>query len=783
MQTNQPFTPSRPRLAIGALLFGLAIVLCPRPAVAAEGRGEQIYRQRCASCHGPTGEGTDEYPHALAGDKSVAQLARLIARTMPKDAPKDKKCTGADAEQVAAYLYETFYSKAARDRAKPPRIELSRLTVQQYRNAVADLIATFRTPGRWDEQRGLKGEYYKSRRFRPNERVLERFDPAVQFDFGTAGPDPEKFDANQFSIRWTGSVLAPETGEYEFVVRTEHAARLWVNDVNRPLIDALVRSGNDTEFRATIFLLAGRAYPLRLEFSKAKQGVDDSKKNQKPPEVKASIALLWKRPHQVAEVIPHRLLTPNRFPETFAVTTPFPPDDRSLGWERATTISKAWDQATTDAAIEVAGYVATRLRELAGGADDAPDREPRLREFCRRFAERAFRRPLTAEQQRRYVDHQFEAARDVETAVKRVVLFVLKSPRFLYREIDGGRDGYDVASRIAFALWDSLPDEELLKAAGAGQLATREQVARQAERMLGDLRTRAKLREFLLQWLKVDPAPDVAKDGRQFPGFDPAIASDLRTSLELFLGDVLWSEASDFRQLLLADTLYLNGRLARFYGADLPPDATFQKVALRPGERAGVLTHPYLMATFAYTATTSPIHRGVFLARSVLGQSLRPPPEAFTPLPAELHPELTTRERVALQTKPEACRSCHSVINPLGFTLENFDAVGRFRDKEKGRPIDATGAYLTRSGERVQFAGVRHLAAFLAGSEEVHDAFVEQVFHHLVKQPIRAFGAGRLAELRQAFAGHGFSVQRLVVDIVAASALAPREEKSETRAE
>ena len=145
------------------------------------------------------------------------------------------------------------------------------------------------------------------------------------------------------------------------------------------------------------------------------------------------------------------------------------------------------------------------------------------------------------------------------------------------------------------------------------------------------------------------------------------------------------------------------------------------------------------MASFAYTATSSPIHRGVFIARSVLGRVLRPPPEAVAPLAADLHPDLTTRQRVTLQTKPESCQSCHGMINPLGFTLEHFDAVGRYRKEEKGRPIDATGSYETRAGEVVKFEGVRELAAFLAGSEETHTAFVQQLFHHLVKQPVRAY--------------------------------------------
>ncbi len=357
------------------------------------------------------------------------------------------------------------------------------------------------------------------------------------------------------------------------------------------------------------------------------------------------------------------------------------------------------------------------------------------------------------------------------------MLLVLHSPRFLYREIGGGRDAYDTASRLSFGLWDSLPDPELLQAAAGGKLASREEVARQAERMLGDLRTRAKVREFFLQWLKVDPAPDLSKDPRRFAGFDRAVASDLRTSLELFLEDVVWGESSDFRQLLLADTLYLNGRLARFYGANLPPDALFQKVSLDPRERAGVLTHPYLLATFAYTGTSSPIHRGVFMARGVLGRVLSPPPEAFAPLPPDLHPNLTTRERVALQTRPQACQACHGMINPLGFTLEHFDAVGRYRDKENGKPIDATGTYQTRTGNVLSFSGARELARFLAASEETHDAFVEHLFHYLVKQPVRAFGPHKATELRQSFIKDGCNIRKLMVAILTESALAGREEK------
>jgi hypothetical protein len=726
----------------------------------------------------------------------VDQLVRYISKKMPKDSPQ--KCEGEDAQNVAAYIFETFYSKAAQDRNKPPRIELTRLTVRQYRNAVADLIASFRSsaasprpslPAEGNEaqgklgandQHGLRAEYFKSFGFRRGNRVFERVDPEVRFDFGEAAPNSKDFESDRFSIRWEGAVLAPETGSYEFLVRTEHATRLWVNDKKIPLIDGWVKSGASgvLEHSTSISLLGGRKYPVKLEFAKGKQGEKDGKKDQaKPSPVKASIALEWKLPQQAAEAIPTRFLSPNQESEQLIVGASFPPDDRSVGYERGTSVSKSWDQATTDAAIEVAGYVVAHLSELAGATDQAPDREARLRDFCQRFAERAFRRPLTDDQKELYIVRRFEGCPDLETAVKRVVLLILKSPHFLYREVHGDSsaaeknkpktDGYDVASRLSFGLWDSLPDQELLESAAAGRLATHEQVVRQAERMIGKPRTRSKIRDFLFQWLKVDPPPDLSKPKELFPEFDKPLATDLRTSLDLFLDDVVWGESSDYRQLFLADYLYLNGRLARFYGANLPPDAPFQKVVQPKRSCTGILSHPYLMATFAYTATTSPIHRGVFLSRNVLGVPLRPPPEAFTPLPAELHPELTTRERVALQTRPQQCQSCHEVINPLGFTLENFDAVGRFRDQEKGRAIDARGAFETRGGELVKFAGVRDLGTFLAGSEDAQDAFIERLFHCLIKQPVRAFGPRTPAALRKYFVKNDCNIRKLMVEMMA----------------
>lgn len=792
-----------------SLRLGLALLLVGWPLIAAEKTGQQIYAEMCAKCHGKSGEGSEEeYPQRLLGELSVGELAGLIDKTMPYEHPEN---IGPDESLlVSAYIHDAFYSPLAQERNRPARIELSRLTVRQYQNVASDLVASFREPAKTDPRGGLTGEYYKGRRIRFDDKVEERLDEQIDFDFGTLTPAPGKTEDYEFSIHWEGAVFAPDTGDYEFIVRTEHACRLWVNDMNQALIDAWVKSGDDTEFKASIRLLGGRTYAIQLEFSKAKQGVDDSNKQKGKPESKpATVQLCWQTPHGIVEPIPSRCLSPSKASERFVVHTPFPPDDRSIGYERGNAISRAWDNATTDAALEIAAYVTARRAELAGlreprrrglpspsfrsmrrresdeqiAPDTTEQRDQKLRDFCSRFVERAFRRPLTSQEQAFFVDRQFAETADEEAAVKRVVILALKSPRFLYRELgeqgsgdrsqesgDREQEAFAAASRLSFALWDSLPDQALLDAAAGGQLVTREQVQAQAQRMIGDERSHSKLREFLLQWLKVDQPPEIAKDKTRFPDFSEDVAADLRTSLDLFLNDVVWSEKSDFRELLTADWLYLNGRLAKLYRPDVSDDAPFVKAALDPGERTGVLTHPYLMAGFAYTATSSPIHRGVFIARSVLGRSLRPPPVAVAPLAVDLHAGLTTRERIALQTKPEACQSCHAMINPLGFTLENFDAVGRFRSEDAGRPIDPTGLYRRRNGQVVKFQGVRDLANFLANSPETHSAFAEQLFHYMIKQPIRAYGLDTLPNLSNLFAKHDFNIRQLAIEIATTAA-------------
>jgi hypothetical protein len=743
-----------------ASVFTLLLVgAYPRSTCAAEELGKRVYLQKCAACHGQAGEGVKgKFSKQLIGDKSVQQLAAVIAETMPEDDPGT--CKGDDSEAIAKYIHETFYSPTAQARNKPARIDVARLTVPQYKNSLADLFGAFRGQPEATGQPGLKAEYFSSRRFQRNLRVIERVDPEVSFDFGNESPNKEKIKKEEFAIKWQGSVFTPRTGDYEFIIKTENGARLWVNDEVKPAVDAWVRSGKNVETRGVVRLLGGRTYPLRLDFFKSKEAKESS----------ASIHLWWKSPGGVDEVIPSRYLASNRSPEVFVTSAAFPPDDRSLGWERGTTISKAWDQATTDGAIEAADYLAERLERFSGAKEGTPDRDKKLREFAVKFVERAFRRPLTPDLRKVMIDRIFAETSDPTTAIRRLVLLTLKSPRFLYRDLSTEPDEWEVASRLALELWDSIPDEQLWKAASDGKLKKPEDVRRQAERMIADARAKAKLRAFFHHWLKIDGEGDVIKDPKRFPGFDKAMVADLRTSLELLIDDAGVGEKSDYRRLFSTDDVFANGRIAKFYGVKAPAPTEFKPVTLDAGKRAGVLSHPYILSSFAYSSESSPIHRGVFVARGILGLGLRPPPEAVAPLAPSLHPDLTTRERVTLQTKPQACQTCHAVINPLGFALENFDAVGRFRDKEHDKSINADGEYLTRDGKRVTFSTVDELAKFLIASPESHEAFVEQVFHHLVQQPVRAYGADRLDALRKSFVAGEFNIRKLAVEIAVSTA-------------
>ncbi len=741
-----------PQLIALLLLVGI----CTTTAQRASERGALIYKKQCASCHGSEGQGVDgEYDEPLTGKRSVEALKKLIERTMPED--DEDACVGEDAAAVAAYIFDAFYSPAAQAKRTDIKPALAHLTVGQYAQSIADVVSAFQKrekvapPGE-----GLKANYYNGRRFSRKEHKLEREDPEVAFDFGAGSPLEGEVKAEAFSIQWRGSLHIAETGEYEFCVKTPNGIKLWVNDSgDAPLIDGWVSSGTMTEHRKKMRLLGGRAYPLRLDYFKFK-------------DKHASIELRWTPPRQVEQVIPREVLSSASVSETFVITTPFPPDDSSFGYARGTAVSEAWNQATTSGAIETANHVLSRIERFAGTRREHADWLSAVHTLAHRFVERAFRRPLSEEEAAFFVDRWFDEGRDPEETLKRVILLALKSPRFLYPELavaEREHAPYRAAARLALILWNSLPDDALLKVAAQGKLSDPNQLAKHAERLLSDSRAQTKVREFFHHWLQMNEKEEIAKDNALYPEFDEETVADLRTSLNLFIDDIVWSEASDFRQLLLADYLYLNGRIGDLLGQSQSLGERFQKITFDPEARSGVITHPYLLANFAYHQNTSPIHRGVFLTRQVLGRTLKPPPEAVTFDEARFDPHLTMREKVAELTKSKACQNCHSIINPLGFSLEYYDAVGRFRFEDKNKPIDAESSLPTLAGGELRLKNARDVAEHAASSPEAQRGFIQHLFEHLVKQPVHAYGADTMDTLHQAFVDSNYNMKKLMVRI------------------
>ena len=391
----------------------------------------------------------------------------------------------------------------------------------------------------------------------------------------------------------------------------------------RPLIDASVKSGSDTEYRESIHLLGGRVYPLRLEFSRGK-------------EKRSSVSLLWKPPHRDLEVIPRGRPHARRVPGDLRPQDAVPAR-RSQRRLRARDV----DLEGVGPGDDRRGAGSGRLRR---GPPQGPgrglrqhageEREPKLRDFCGgspsgpsagRCRTSRRRSSSTGSSRRAATRDGREAGRAAGPQVAAVPL---------------SRAGHGQAGclrRGVPALVRPLGLAPRRDAVGGRRLrpARHPRAGRRARpgALVADLRARAKLREFFLQWLRVDQGPEVAKDPKLFPGFDEAVVSDLRSSLELFLDDVIGSEAADFRQLLHADYLYLNGRLARFYGVDLPADAPFQKVNRKP-QRAGRRPDASLPALQLRLHGVELAHpsRGVRLPERP-GPVLRPRPRPSRPWP------------------------------------------------------------------------------------------------------------------------------------------------------
>jgi Protein of unknown function (DUF1592)/Protein of unknown function (DUF1588)/Protein of unknown function (DUF1595)/Protein of unknown function (DUF1585) len=410
--------------------------------------------------------------------------------------------------------------------------------------------------------------------------------------------------------------------------------------------------------------------------------------------------------------------------------------------------------------------------------------------FIATFGRRAFRRPVTAEESSALLalfNTAIGFGFDFTGSIAQVVRGMLQSPNFLYHwevgdatpSLVGGLitlTPYQVASRLSYLLWQTMPDDTLLTAADNNQLSTPAQIVAQAQRMLADPRSYAGLANFHRQWLRIGALNSLQKDPTLFPTYTPAvgftsgaITSAFGPELTTFVSadlSLVGSPAGDgtLKTLLTAPYTYQsNGAAEAIYGPDVAaPGAPLQ---LNPAQRAGILTQTAFLATNATATRTDPVARGVAVWQQLLcGPSIASHP-AF--VMATLDPTRTNRQIYAQQDSPTGCATCHQSFDPLGFAFETYNAIGAYQTTDSGQPIDASGATVTPGGTRISFQNAIDLVNVLAANDEVKWCVTRQWFRFVLGRLESPSDEGSMELAYRAGAViPGFSIRQMLMSLV-----------------
>ncbi len=478
----------------------------------------------------------------------------------------------------------------------------------------------------------------------------------------------------------------------------------------------------------------------------------------------------------------------------------FSPDEEVNGFTNqaaALVVSPLLAEQYLGAAEDLAERHAPQLLEQVSGcagANPAADAcNSGIETFINDFGKRTFRRPLSGEE---ITVHQqiFTAGTTLEGAgynplqgMELLLQAMLQSPHFLYRVEIGHPDpidsqsgmsdesgdlieltSYEVASRLSYLLWGTMPDIALFEAADRDELRTPSEIAEQARRMLAAPRARDAVRNFHRQWLGLNHVSDIAaigKDRTIYPDYDPTLLPLMQRETEEFLEYVVFDGPGDADTIFTASFSFLNDRMAAFYGSgatENPEGAEFEKVELDPNRYAGILTHPGLLAAHSKTDSSSPVHRGKFIRERILCQSAPPPPDVVPPAP-EVDPTLTTREQYLMHEAAQECRGCHQQMDAIGFGLEHFDALGRYRETQNGKSIDASGEIIGTLDADGVFDGALELANRLGSSEQVRECVTIQWFRYGYGRNETLEDSCTLDFLRQSFADSNYNIKEFLV--------------------
>jgi hypothetical protein len=379
------------------------------------------------------------------------------------------------------------------------------------------------------------------------------------------------------------------------------------------------------------------------------------------------------------------------------------------------------------------------------------EEEPVAREILANLLRRAYRRPISESDLKKPMAFYRVGAGEggFEAGIENALESILVNPEFLFRverePIDATPamayriSDLELATRLSFFIWSSLPDEELLDLAVAGKLRDPDVLETQVRRMLSDDRSKSLVNNFASQWLHLPNLDSVTPDLRRFPDFDDNLRQAFRRETELFVESVFRGDRSVL-ELLKTDYTFLNERLARHYGIPSVFGSRFRRVHLDPKyKRGGLLRQGSILTVTSYATRTSPVIRGIWVLKNIIGTPPPPPPPNVPPLKEnKVDATLPMRERLAEHRVNPACASCHNTIDPVGFALENFDAVGRWREFENGAAVDASGGLPDGS----VFVGVANLENGLLERPEL--------FVYALSEKLLTFALGRGVEVYDA---------------------------------
>jgi hypothetical protein len=762
---------TNPFVTCGVIVVGLVLAVVQAPATGGEARAPDAFQKNvvplleryCADCHmngeSEAGVGLDRYADQEAAIKDGRTWLRvrdaLQGRAMP---PKDEPQPSiAELDRIIAWIENDFLAAQCGKPASSAPVVIRRLNRQEYNNTVRDLL-------------GL------------DLRLADDF-PAddIGFGFDNVGSalnispaHVEKYlDAAEIALR--KAIVLPDAGEFspaELIglktyplppngaVEFDHALK-----PGRYLADfSLVRVG-----------IAESVPPPRLVigFGKDRRTVDAVRVQDE-----TVVYRYWLKVAAGDHAV-HVALAPGQNaganvvkPRGEAANVS---GDKRYGGDTGLHVDS---MVVRGPVVDRPELLPASHRKIVFCAPEYGD-ESRIdcaRLVIARFAERAFRRPVPADEVERILAI-FRLAHDrgesFERGVQLALTTVLASPRFLFlvepesASVDRLLTEYELASRLSYFLWSSMPDEPLDREARAGTL--RANLRQQVVRMLGDPRSGELVKNFTGQWLQLRKLEGVARDVDLYRGFDDKLRAAMRDETERYFAYILQNNRSVL-ELIDSDYTFVNESLARHYEIEGVTGDAFRRVALADRRRGGVLTQASVLTLTSNPNRTSPVKRGQWILQQLLGTPPPPPPPDVAKLDESRQAAdvASLRERMELHRAKPECASCHQQMDPLGFALENYDAIGRWRTRDGGFPIDPSGELI---GGR-KFADIQELKRLLGStaSQKFTRCLIENMLTYGLGRGLEALDYCAVEEIRQRLAASDYRIHSIVFGIVESKA-------------